>query len=130
MCVYCKAASAILDSLWTDQEFRSFFHTLGYDLGDLGSITHDIFVPAYLQVKRTLKGGTLEMLEAQVTDDVLGPLYDRPSFREAWDAWDIATRDAFLREQSEMQVGLSFLPAYAPQLAEAYQAAFRAYLQK
>jgi len=30
MCVYCKAASAVLDALWDDQEFRSFFHNQGW----------------------------------------------------------------------------------------------------
>jgi hypothetical protein len=124
MCVYCKAASAILDTLWDDQDFRAFFYDLGYDLGDLGAVTHDVFVPAYLTIKRLLQGGALEMLEAQVTEDLLAPLYNRPHFREMWEAWDQATRDEFLREQSEMQLGMLVAMAYDGQLADAYKQAF------
>lgn len=129
MCVYCKAASAVLDTLWDNMEFRDYFHEQGYELGDLGPLTHDTFVPAYLSVKKLLKGGALEMLEAQVTEDLLGPLYDRPNFREIWEAWDQPTRDEFLREQSEMQLGLLLVMAYDAQLADAYQQAFEQYLR-
>jgi hypothetical protein len=124
MCVYCKAASAILDTLWEDMDFRAYFHRQGCDLGDLGPLTHDVFVPAYLSVRRTLQGGALEMLEAQVTEDLLSPLYDQPHFREMWEVWDQPTRDEFLREQSEMQLGLLIVMAYDAQLAEAYKQAF------
>lgn len=124
MCVYCKAASAILDTLWDDPEFRDFFYDQGYELGDLGALTHEVFVPAYLSIKRLLQGGALEMLEAQVTEDLLTPLYNRPNFREIWEVWDQATRDAFLREQSETQLGLLVAMAYDGQLADAYKQAF------
>jgi hypothetical protein len=124
MCVYCKAASAVLDDLWKDTDFRSFFHHQGYELIALGPLTHDIFVPAYLDVKRMLQGGTLEMLEAQVTGDLLAPLYRRSNFREMWEAWDQATRDAFLREQSELKLSRLLIRAYSPQLGDAYQQAF------
>lgn len=130
MCVYCRSASAILDTLWSDEDFRAFFYDHGYELSDLGPLTHDVFVPAYLRVKRLLEGGALEMLEAQVAQDILGPLYDRPSFREMWEAWDQATREAFLREQSEMQLGLLLVMAYDGQLAEAYKQAFEQYIQR
>lgn len=130
MCVYCKAASAILDNLWDDTEFRAFFYDLGYDLSDLGVVTHDVFVPAYLSIKRLLQGGALEMLEAQVTEDLLAPLYDRPNFRELWEAWDQPTRDAFLREQSEMQLGRLVAMAYDGQLADAYKQAFLTHISQ
>lgn len=128
--MYCRAASAVLDQLWEDREFRAFFHSMGYELGDLGPLTHDLFVPAYLNVKRSLRGGALELLEAQVTEDLLAPLYARVRFREIWEAWDQATRDAFLREQSEMQLAQSVANAYDAQLGEAYQHSFLSYLQK
>lgn len=124
MCVYCKAASAVLDTLWDDQDFRSFFYDLGYELSDLGPLTHDVFVPAYLSIKRLLRGGELEMLEAQVTEDLLAPLYDRPNFREIWSAWDQATRDAFLREQSEMHLAQMLVMVYDARLADAYKQSF------
>lgn len=124
MSVYLKAASAILDSLWEDPAFRDFFYDRGYDLGSLGALIGDVFVPAYLSVKRMLEGGALEMLETQVTEDLLVPLYNRPNFREAWNEWDQATRDTFLREQSEMQLGLLLAMAYDAQLASAYRQAF------
>jgi hypothetical protein len=127
MCVYCKAASAVLDVLWENDDFRDFFYELGYELAELGPLTHDVFVPAYLKVKRTLQGGELEMLEAQVTEDILGPLYDRPSFRDIWEAWDQPTREAFVREQSEMELGRLLVMVYDTQLDEAYRQAFIAY---
>lgn len=124
MCVYCKAASAVLDTLWEDREFRAFFHERGYELSDLGPLTHDVFVPAYLHVKRALQGGELEMLEAQVTQDLLAPLYNRPSFREFWEAWDQSTRDEFLREQSEMQLAGLLMMAFDQRLSDAFKRAF------
>jgi len=128
MQVYDKAASVVLDTLWDDAEFRSFFHALDYSLNDLGPLIHEVFVPAYLRVRRSLQGGELEMLEAQVTEDLLAPLYDRPNFRELWESWDQATREEFLREQSEMQLGQLLVMVYDSQLAEAYKQAFLEYL--
>ncbi len=127
MCVYCKAASAVLDTLWESDDFRDFFYDLGYELAELGPLTHDVFVPAYLKIKRLLQGGELEMLEAQVTEDILGPLYDRPSFREIWEAWDQATREEFVREQSEMELGRLLVMVYDVQLDAAYRQAFMEY---
>lgn len=130
MGVYDKAASAILDTLWEDDTFRAFFRQHGYDLGALGPLISRVFVPAYLRVRRTLEGGALEMLEAQVTEDLLGPLYEQPNFRAMWEAWDQPTRDAFLREQSEMQLGRLIVMVYADTLRDAYQAAFLAFLKQ
>ena len=124
MCGYCKAASAVLDALWQDDEFRDFFYVRGYELSDLGPLTHDVFVPAYLSVKRMLRGGELELLEAEIAQDVLGPLYDRPSFRAVWESWDQATRDEFLREQSEMKLGLLLVRVHSGRLADVYIQAF------
>jgi hypothetical protein len=128
MCVYCRAASAVLDELWGSDDFRAFFYDLGYELAELGPLTHDVFVPAYLRIKRLLQGGELEMLEAQVTEDILGPLYNRPSFREVWEAWDQATREEFIREQSEMELGRLLVMVYDVQLDEAYRQAFLDYI--
>jgi hypothetical protein len=128
MSMYDKAASAVLDTLWDDTGFREFFHQRGYDLAALGPLIPGVFVPAYLTVRQSLDGGALAMLEAQVTEDLLSPLYDRPNFRQIWDEWDQATRDAFLREQSEMQLGLLLVMVYDQQLVEAYKRAFENYL--
>ena len=130
MCLYCKAASVVLDTLWEGDDFRTFFYELGYELAELGPLTHDVFVPAYLRVKETLQGGELEMLEAQVTEDMLGPLYDRPTFREAWDTWDQATREEFVREQSEMELARLLVMVYDAQLDEEYRQSFLNYLNK
>jgi hypothetical protein len=113
MCVYCKAASAVLDTLWESEDFRDYFYELGYDLAELGPLTHDVFVPAYLAVK--------------VTEDILGPLYDRPSFRDIWEAWDQEMREAFVREQSEMELARLLLMVYDVQLSDSFQRAFAAY---
>ena len=130
MCVYCKAASAVLDTLWVDAGFRDYFRHQGTDLRQLGVIMHSVFVPAYLDVRQGLAGGPLELLEAQVTEDLLGPFYDRPGFRELWDAWDQSTRDAFLREQSEMGLGRLLVAGYASALADAYCRAFEVHVHR
>jgi hypothetical protein len=129
MCVYCKAASTILDTLWEDHNFRAFFYDQNTDLGALGPLTHDIFVPAYQSVKRSLKGGTLEMLEAQVTEDVFGPLVARSHFREMWESLDQRARNAFLDEQSEIRLASLLVVSFAAQFARAYQQAYRAHSQ-
>ena len=130
MCVYCRAASAVLDTLWDDGEFRAFFHGLGCDLGSLGPLTHDVFVPAYQGVTRSLQGGALEMLEAQVAEGILAPLYNRPHFREMWEAMDQTARDAFLRQQLEMQLATLVVLDYSSLLAEAYKLAYQVYQHK
>jgi hypothetical protein len=127
MCVYCKAASTVLDTLWESEDFRDFFYDMGYELAELGPLTHDVFVPAYLKIRRSLQGGELEMLEAQVTEDIIGPLYDRPSFREIWEAWDQETREEFVREQSEMELARLLVMVYDVQLDESFRRAFVAY---
>ena len=125
MCVYCKPASVVLDKLWEDESFRDYFYDRGLDLADLGPMVHDVFVPAYLHIKSGLEGGALEMLEAQVTEDLLSPLYDRPNFREMWESWGVEMRQSFLQEQSEMQLGSLLVMVYADQLAEEYKKAYQ-----
>jgi hypothetical protein len=127
--MYCKAASLVLDTLWDDDSFREFFYDYDHELADLGPLIHDVFVPAYRRVKRLLQSSELAMLEAQVTEDLLEPLYDRPSFREIWDSWDQTTRDEFLREQSEMQLAQLLMMVYDGQLDEEYRAAFLDHLE-
>ncbi|MBN1203142.1 MAG: hypothetical protein JXJ20_14930 [Anaerolineae bacterium] len=128
MCVYCKAASTVLDKLWEDEDFRVFFYGHGYDLSDLGPMTHDVFVPAYLAFKRRLTGGAIELLEAQVTEDILSPLARRPNFRAMWSEWDQAMRSQFLREQSEIKLSTLLVMAYAAQLSDGYKWAFLAHV--
>ncbi len=125
---YDKAASVVLDVLWDDLAFREFFHQHDYTLSDLGPLIRVVFVPAYLSVRDALQGGELELLEAQVTEDLLTPLYDRANFRELWESWDQSTRDAFLREQSEMKLAQLLVMVYDQQLADAYRQAFLAYI--
>src|SRR5215213_6389142 len=104
MCIYCKAASTVLDTLWAEPDIRQYFYDLGSELSDLGPLTHEVFVPAYRAVKDKLDTEAMTMLEAQVTEDLLTPFYDRPGFRELWDEWDQNTRDEFIREQSELHL--------------------------
>jgi hypothetical protein len=128
MHVYDKAASVVLDTLWDDVEFRGFFRAREYGLNELGPLVHEVFVPAYLRVRRSLQGGELEMLEAQVTEDLLTPLHDRPTFRQMWESLDQPAREEFLVEQSEMQLAQLIVMVHGGTLAEAYKQAFAAYL--
>lgn len=125
---YDRAASVVLDALWQNAEFRAFFHQYDHTLADLGPLVHRVFVPAYLQVKASLQGGPLELIEAQVTEDLLTPLHDRPTFRELWEHWDAATRAAFLREQSEMALAQLLVQTHEAPFSDAYRQAFRAFL--
>ena len=129
MSVYDKAASVVLDTLWERPDFRASFHQHDYTLNDLGPLIHQVFVPAYLRVKASLQGGELELLEAQVADDVLVPLYQRPNFREMWESWDQETRDVFVREQIEMALALEMLQQHEALFRDAYYRAFVAYLE-
>ena len=129
MYVYDKAASVVLDTLWERLDFRAFFYQHDYTLSDLGPLIHQVFVPAYLRVKASLQGGELELLEAQVADDVLVPLYQRPNFREMWESWDQETRDAFVREQIEMALAREMMQHHEALFMEAYRRAFVAYLE-
>jgi hypothetical protein len=127
MSLYDQAASKVLDLLWEEEDFRSYFHSLGADLSDLGPLTVEVFVPAYLKVKKGLDAQSLELLEADVTQDLLEPFYDRPGFRQVWAEWDQETRDEFIREQSEVRVATLLIQIYADQFAEAYKASFETY---
>lgn len=127
MCFYCKAASTILDTLWAETDLRDYFRELGVELSMLGPLTHEVFVPAYRAVRDQLDAEALGLLEAQVTEDLLSPYYDRPGFRQVWEDWDSGTRADFIREQSELQLALLLLRFYGDAFAEAYKAAYRAY---
>ncbi len=127
MSLYDQAASKVLDMLWEEEDFRSYFHSLGVDLADLGPLTVEVFVPAYIRVKKSLDIRSLELLEADVTQDLLEPFYDRPGFRQVWNEWDQETRDEFIREQSEMRVATLLIQIYAEQFAEAYKTSFEMY---
>lgn len=125
MCYYCKAASAVLDILWDDMRGELSAH--GIDLSDLGPLTHEVFVPAYRKVREGIDAQGLMMLEAQVTEDLLQPYYDRPGFHEVWDEWDQETRDSFIREQSEAKLAELLLKFYADDFIDAYQTAYAVY---
>jgi hypothetical protein len=127
MCYFCKAASTVLDTLWAETDLREYFHDLGIDLTVLGPLTHEVFVPAYRAVKDQLDLEAMHLLEAQVTEDLLAPFYDRPGFRQVWEEWDQLTREDFVREQSELQLAELLLRFYADEFAEAYKAAYKAY---
>ena len=127
MCVYCSAASRMLDLLWDDDGLRDHFHAQGYDLSALGKLTHEVFVPAYRKIKDGLDPAGLRMLEAQLTQDMLQPFYDRPGFRQVWEEWDQPTRDAFIQEQSEVQLAELLVKFFSDEFADAYKAAFDAY---
>ena len=127
MCFYCKAASMVLDTIWEDLTVRQYFSTLGADLQDLGPLVHDVFVPAYRSVKDSLNPGALALLDAQVTEDLLNPFYDRPGFREIWDQWDQDTRNEFIHEQSEARLAQLLLQFYIEEFIAAYEEAYEKY---
>src|SRR5258708_6337538 len=102
MCVHCKAASTVLDMLWEDLEVRREFSELGADLNDLGPLTHEVFVPAFLHYKANMDNGAVSMVDAQVTEELLEPHYDPPTFREAGDGWSDDPRNGFRHKQPEV----------------------------
>ncbi len=130
MCVFCKAASAALDILWQDPEVRSTFYEMGADLSDLGPLTHEVFVPAYRKFKDSLDVSALTMLDAQVTQDLLEPVFEKPSFRQAWEGWNEDTRNGFVREQTEVKLVELLMKFYADDFLEAYKAAYADYKAK
>ena len=125
---YTKAASYVLDTLWKAETFRVYFYDLDTDLTDLGPLVQIVFEPAYLKVKQTLEPAALHRLEAQVTTDLLTPLYRRPGFREMWEQWSEKTRQDFIHEQSELQLAKLLIQVYDQELATAYQKAYAGYL--
>lgn len=127
MCYFCKAASTVLDTLWAETDLRDYFYDLSVDLSVLGPLTHEVFVPAYRAVKDQLDLEAMHLLEAQVTEDLLAPFYDRPGFRQVWEEWDQLTREDFIREQSELQLAELLLRFYADEFAAAYKAAYKSY---
>jgi hypothetical protein len=128
MSAYTKAASFVLDSLWEHDEFRDFCYSLDAELADLGPLTQSVFEPAYLQFKASLDENALLMLESQVTADLLSPLLGRPGFREIWAQWDLATREEFIQEQSELQLARLLIQVYDQQLIALYKHAYKHYL--
>ena len=128
MCVHCKAASTVLDMLWEDPNVRKEFEVLGADLNDLGPLTHEVFVPAFLQFRKTLDTSSFSMLDAEVTQDLLEPHYDQPTFREAWKSWGDETRGSFLREQTEVKLAQLLMRFYADDFLKNYKAAYVQYL--
>jgi len=130
MCLDCRAASRVLDLLWDDPDFRAVFTRAGYDLAALSPLLHEVFAPAYRRVRRSLEGGPLELLEAQVAEAVLVPLNAQPRFREVWREWGQRERALFLREHCEMALGQRLAEAYSAPLSAAFAGAFRAYVQR
>ncbi len=128
MSAYTKAASFILDTLWEEDDFRSYFHLLDTELTDLGPLIEIVFEPAYLGLKRTLDPNALEMLEIQVATDLLAPLQKQPNFREMWVQWDEKTREEFIAEQSELQLARLLIQVYDRQFDTAYREAYARYL--
>lgn len=124
---YTKAASYILDTLWENDSFRTHFHALDVDLADLGPLTQAVFEPAYITFKADLDPHALQMLDNQVTRDLLMPLQHRQGFRALWDQWDVATRVAFIHEQTELQLAKLLIQVYDQQLDTAYRAAYTRY---
>src|SRR5579859_4676705 len=129
MCVFCKAASAVLDLLWEDPDVRAEFQALGADLAELGPLTHEVFVPAYRKFKNSVDITALAMLDAQLTQDFLEPHYEKKTFREAWDEWGDTTRTGFVREQSEIMMARLLMNFYANDFFQLYKAAYKTYLK-
>ncbi len=128
MSMYTKAASFVLDMLWEDEAFREYFYDLDAELADLGPLSQAVFEPAYLRFKDSLDTDALQMLESQVTQDLLTPLFRRPGFREMWEQWDEETREAFIKEQTELQLAKLLFQVYDQQLSTVYKQAYANYL--
>lgn len=124
---YTKAASYVLDALWQDTRFREYFHTQDVSLAELGTLTRTVFEPAYIAFKAGLEPHALQMLDSQVTRDLLIPLQHQQGFRRMWDQWDEATRLAFIHEQTELQLAKLLIQVYDQQLDTAYRAAYTRY---
>jgi hypothetical protein len=124
MCIYCKAASMVLDTLWAEPDVRQHFYAQGVELSVLGPLTHEVFVPAYRWVKEQLDAEAMSLFEAQVTEDLLAPFYDRPGFRQVWDEWSPDMREEFIREQSELSLAQLLIRFYQEEFAESYKRAF------
>ncbi len=127
MCFYCKAASTVLDTLWSEPDVRGYFHSLGVELSDLGPLTHEVFVPAYRSVRDQLDAEAMSLFEAQVTEDLLTPFYDRPGFRQVWDEWDQTMREEFIREQTELNLAQLLIRFYAEEFTDSFKDAFAVY---
>ncbi|MEP7284482.1 MAG: hypothetical protein ABI947_01780, partial [Chloroflexota bacterium] len=129
-CVYCKAASAVLDMLWESPTARDQFAALGADLSTLGPLVHEVFVPAYCQFKNQQDVATLARLDAEISNELLAPYYEKPTFKEIWADWGDSTRGAFMREQFEAKLAIVLTRYNGDALLKGYTAAYSAYLQK
>ncbi|MBI5930285.1 MAG: hypothetical protein HY862_13325 [Chloroflexi bacterium] len=128
MGIYTSAASEILDRLWEGYEgFAAYFHERDVSLRDLGHVLEEVFVPAYLHVKSNLDRSALYSLQHEITEDVLGGLMHKPGFRNLWDEWDDHTRQTFLQEPIEEQLGRMLFEGHADQFAQIFIAAYEAY---
>ncbi len=127
MCLYCRAASAVLDALWEEPDIREHFQAQGASLHDLGRLTHEVFADAYCFIRANIDPQGLSMLEADVTTQLLTPFYDRSTFREVWEEWDEPTRDAFIREQLEEQLARLLIHFYFDEFAGAFKTAYAGY---
>ena len=125
---YTRAASSVLDTLWQDDDFRQYFYDLDAELADLGPLVQVVFEPAYLRLKTEMDPNALQMLESQVTTDLMAPLHRRPGFRAMWEQWDSQTRQDFIDEQTELQLAKLLIQVYDRQLDAAYRAAYANYL--
>jgi hypothetical protein len=124
MCIYCKAASTVLDMLWESPTARDYFHQQGADLPELGAIVHEVFVPAYRSFKDRQDVAMLARYDAEVSHELLAPLREKASFREAWQQWGDSTRNAFMREQFENKLAVVLMRHYGDELFEAYKSAY------
>jgi hypothetical protein len=130
MCVYCKAASTVLDLLWEAPTARNHFTRLNADLPGLGALVHQVFAPAYKAFKARQDVSTLAGFDEQVRNELLSPFVEKPTFREAWGNWGDETRNTFLREQFEAKVAALLMRHYGEELFQVYKAAYADYLSK
>jgi hypothetical protein len=128
MCVYCKAASTVLDLLWEAPLARNHFARLGADLAELGTLVHEVFAPTYKAFKARQDVSTLARLDEEVRNELLSPYSQKPNFQEAWSNWGDETKNTFLREQFEAKVAALLMRHYADDLFQAYKTAYDGYL--
>lgn len=128
MSAYTKAANYILDTLWEDESFRAYFYAQEIELADLGPLIKIVFEPAYLRFKADQDPNALQLLESQITEDLLAPLRKQPNFTRMWEEWDQQTRDEFVQEQSELQLAKLLIQVYESILVDVYQQAYSLYV--
>lgn len=128
MSLYTSAVSEILDRLWEGYDgFADYFHERNVNLRDLGHLLEEVFVPAYLYVKKSLDQNAVVSLHQEIADHILGGLMSKPGFRDLWEEWDAHTRQTFLGKPIEEQLGRILFEHYADQFARTFVSAFEAY---